>query len=54
MSMRKAKTKQPKKTTAKDKPKRAESYPEPVKRKLQWGMCPHTPGNYCDYCLGGA
>jgi hypothetical protein len=27
---------------------------EPLKRTLQWGMCPHTPGNYCDYCLGGA
>ena len=33
-------------------PRRRES-PEPPRRPLRWGMCPHTPGNYCEYCLGG-
>jgi hypothetical protein len=32
--------------------KRRPKFPEPVARRLQWGMCPHTDGNYCDACIG--
>lgn len=28
-------------------------YREPVKRKLQWCMCPHDGRSFCEYCIGG-